>query len=71
MTATDECIDPRELADIDRAMSITGQSRTYIYRHMRAGAVPQFPQSFQIGQRVFWRVMDLFAWNKERYEEAK
>lgn len=66
-----ECADPRELADVKRAMRITGQSRTYIYAHMREGAEPPFPSSFPIGNRVFFRVADLYDWNQKRFEESQ
>lgn len=68
--APDGCIDPRELADIARACRITGQSKSYIFKHKSPGVLPQFPASFPIGGRMFWRVADLYAWNEERYLEA-
>lgn len=59
-----------ELCPLKRACSVTGQSKTYIYDHMKDASDP-FPKPITIGGRVYWLLPDLIAWNLRKVREHK
>lgn len=59
-----------ELCPLARACVVTGQSKTYIYAHMKDAADP-FPKPIQIGGRVYWLLPDLIAWNLRKVREHR
>lgn len=61
MIATTQASPIEELCDIKRAVTVTGQSKAFIYRHMDDAQNP-FPRPKRIGRKSFWRMSDLQAW---------
>lgn len=54
-------LQPEELAPLKRAVIVTGQSKTYIYRHIGDKEDP-FPAPIKIGGRSMWVLSELHAW---------
>lgn len=58
-----------ELCDIKRTRLVTGQSTSYIYRHLDDETNP-FPRPRRIGRKSFWTMSELQAWIARQVEEA-
>lgn len=58
-----------ELCDIKRTRQVTGQSTSYIYRHLNDEAKP-FPRPRRIGRKSFWAMSELQEWIKTTWQSA-